>query len=388
MNNKDRFVITAPSGNQIADGDTFTITDQLGGVVQFEFDSGFRLQLPQGLTIQVPLAGAGAGGVVDGDRFTIDDGSRSVSFELDLNSNFLAGNQRVPFTVNFTRQELAQAIATAIAGSGLNVSPRVLPGGEVFLGAPNGTRVSTNFSSLTQPKSTLALQVPALGARPGGVNDGQVFSVSDGLTTVLFEIDTDNVFQASNTRIDTSGAITANDIALLIQAAIQASPLKISPSLVGQDTVYLGLSPAGSVSTQSSRLSVVGVSRAISDGQTIDISLGGTTKTFEFTTDGTVGAGNIAIPFSIQDTEDEIGVRTAGAIATANIGLSPVHVQDGNIALAVRSNIRCRSPMHRPSVCLESLGSSPIRRSISSVLWYSWFRHGVVWIFPRTARSR
>ncbi len=78
---------------------------------------------------------------------------------------------------------------------------------------------------------------------------------------------------------------------------------------------------------------MVGVSRAISDGQTIDISLGGTTKTFEFTTDGTVGTGNIAIPFSIQDTEDEIGVRTAGAIATANIGLSPVHVQDGNIAL-------------------------------------------------------
>ena len=78
INNKDRFVISAPSGEQISDGDSFTITDTNGGIVNFEFDSGYRLQLPQGLTIEVPLAGAGAGGVVDGDRFTINDGTTSI----------------------------------------------------------------------------------------------------------------------------------------------------------------------------------------------------------------------------------------------------------------------------------------------------------------------
>ena len=49
INNKDRFVIAAPSGDQVADGDQFSITDENGGVVRYEFDSGYRLQVPQGL---------------------------------------------------------------------------------------------------------------------------------------------------------------------------------------------------------------------------------------------------------------------------------------------------------------------------------------------------
>ncbi len=141
---------------------------------------------------------------------------------MDLNNNFLAGNVPVPFAVVNTRQELAQRIANAIAGTALNVTPRVLAGGEVFLGAALGTKVTTSFSRLTQPESTLGLQVPSLGARPGGVTDGQVFSISDGLTTVIFEIDTDNVWSPANNRIDTSSAITANDIATLIIASIKA----------------------------------------------------------------------------------------------------------------------------------------------------------------------
>lgn len=343
LNNKDRFVISAPSGNQISDGDAFTITDSQGGLVQFEFDSGYRLQLPQGITIQVPIAGAGAGGIVDGDRFTIDDGTRSITFEMDLNNNFLAGNVPVPFAVVNTRQELAQRIANAIAGTALNVTPRVLAGGEVFLGAALGTKVTTSFSRLTQPESTLGLQVPSLGARPGGVTDGQVFSISDGLTTVIFEIDTDNVWSPANNRIDTSSAITANDIATLIIASIKASPLKITPSLVGNDTVYLGLSSVGGVSAQTSRLNVVGVSRSIVDGQSFSITLGGTTKVFEFSTDANLQPGNILIPFAIQDTEDEIGLRVAGAVSAANIGMTPVHVRDGNIALG-------GTPQHQVSV--------------------------------------
>ncbi len=48
LNNKDRFVIAAPSGDQVADGDSFSVTDANGGVVVYEFDSGYRLQVPQG----------------------------------------------------------------------------------------------------------------------------------------------------------------------------------------------------------------------------------------------------------------------------------------------------------------------------------------------------
>ncbi|MGN6133033.1 MAG: PPC domain-containing protein, partial [Aureliella sp.] len=66
LNNKDRFVISAPSGDQIADGDSFSVTDSSGGVVVYEFDSGYRLQVPQGLTLQAPLAGGASGGIADG----------------------------------------------------------------------------------------------------------------------------------------------------------------------------------------------------------------------------------------------------------------------------------------------------------------------------------
>ncbi len=46
INNRNRFVLQAPSGDQVADGQRFSITDDQGGTVHFEFDSGYRVQLP------------------------------------------------------------------------------------------------------------------------------------------------------------------------------------------------------------------------------------------------------------------------------------------------------------------------------------------------------
>ena len=329
VNNKDRFVITAPSGDQVADGDAFTITDSDGGIVNFEFDSGFRMQLPQGLTIQVPLAGAGAGGVVDGDRFTINDGSRTLTFELDRNSNFLDGNIPIVFNANSSQQEITQSISNAIVASGLAVSPIVLPSGVVYLGAAAGVKVTTTFSRLEQAKSTLGLIVPSFGV----IRDGQFFSVSDGLTTVVFEFDSNNSVIAGNTRINTAAAASTLDITTLIKTAIDTSALQLSPSLIGNDTVHLGLSPSGAVATLNSSLGVVGVSRSIADGQSFSITLGAVTRTFEFSSDSIVASGNILIALLPSDTQDTLGVRTASIIEAAGLGLRPVHVRDGNIAI-------------------------------------------------------
>ncbi len=193
LNNKDRFVISAPSGDQIADGDSFSVTDSNGGVVVYEFDSGYRLQVPQGLTLQAPLAGGASGGVSDGDRFIIFDGVRTLTFEFDRNGNTLAGNTPVPFNLGSTQDEIAQAVATAITGANLLVTPRILPGGRVFLGAETNVRVDTNFTALTQPATTLALKIPDLGPRPGGITDGQTFTISDGRRTITFEYDNNGV---------------------------------------------------------------------------------------------------------------------------------------------------------------------------------------------------
>ena len=347
VNNKDRFVITAPSGDQISDGDSFTVTDTDGGIVNFEFDTGYRMQLPQGLAIEVPLAGAGAGGIVDGDRFTINDGTRTVTFEFDRNSSFLVGNTPIPFSANSTQQAIAQSISAAISASGLAVTPRILTTGVVSLSSNAGTKVSTSFSRLEQANSTLGLQVPSLGA----IRDGQFFSLSDGLTTVVFEFDTDGIVNPGNTRINTVNAASIVDIARLIESAILASPLQLSPRLIGTDTVHLGLSPSGKVSTLTSNLVVVGVSRSISDGQSFSISFGSITKTFEFTSDSTVAAGNIAIPLLPTDTQDTLGVRTAAIIEAAGLGLNPFHVRDGNISIGGTSQ-HSISVLNAPSIGL------------------------------------
>ncbi len=189
LNNKDRFVIAAPSGDQVADGDSFSVTDSNGGVVVYEFDSGYRLQVPQGLTLQAPLAGGASGGIADGDRIIITDSVRTVTFEFDRNGNTLAGNIAIPFTLGSTQTEIGQAVATAISSSGLLVTPRILSGGRVFLGAETNVRVNTNFTAMTQPATTLALKIPDLGPRPGGITDGQTFTISDGRRTITFEYD-------------------------------------------------------------------------------------------------------------------------------------------------------------------------------------------------------
>ncbi|MCC6508556.1 MAG: tandem-95 repeat protein, partial [Pirellulaceae bacterium] len=333
LNNKDRFVIAAPSGDQVADGDSFAITDSAGGVVVFEFDSGYRLQVPQGLTLQAPLAGGASGGIADGDRFIISDSVRTATFEFDRNGNTLAGNISVPFTLGSTQIDIAQAVATAISSSGLLVTPRILSGGRVFLGAETNVRVNTNFTALTQPATTLALKIPDLGPRPGGITDGQTFTISDGRRTITFEYDNNNVVAAGNTGINFASASTVSDLSRITQAALAASPLTINPSIISSDLIHVGLTTDGTVSANSSRLLVLGVARTLADGQTFSISDGTTSRTFEFTRDASVTAGNVSIPVALNETQDEIGARVAAAIAAAGLGLTPVHVGDGNIAV-------------------------------------------------------
>ncbi|MDX1924959.1 MAG: DVUA0089 family protein [Pirellulaceae bacterium] len=333
VNNKNRFVLTAPAGDQVADGDFFTITDRDGGIVYYEFDSGYRLQVPQGLTLLVPLAGGATGGIADGDRFTITAGAQVVTFEFDRNGNFLAGNRPILFTQGASQAEMSAALIAAIQASGLPVTPRLLSAGRVFLGADAGVQLDTTFTTITQPPTTLAFKIPALGPRPGGIVEGQTFTISDGRRTVTFEYDTDSVVAAGNTPLDFRGAATVADLTALTQAGIAASNLNINPQVVGTDLVYLGLSSGGSASVGTSRLTLNGLARTLTDGQTFSVQTALGTRTFEFTRDAVVGAGNVAIQIGVTDTQDEIGVKVANAIASSGLGLSPSHVGDGNIAI-------------------------------------------------------
>ena len=338
LNNKDRFVVDAQAGDQTTDGASFTALDSSGGNVTFEFDSGYRLQVPQGIELIVPLAGGGAGGINDGDRFVIDNGVQSFTFEFDNNLNSIAGTTRVPFTSLSTRQDIANAIVAALAVVP-NVVPRIVSSGNVFLGSLLGAYAdTTDAAALTQPKSTLALLVPALGTRPGGVTDGQTFGLSDGRLNLIFEFDADRSVQPGNIRIDISTASTAAEVAIVIKSALDTSGLSLATQIVDGDKVYLGLPNAGRFDVIGSTLRSVGVSRSLVDGQSISITrtVGSvvTTRVFEFDTNadpGLVGLNSVRIPISVSDTQSEIGQKLSNAIAFAGLGLEPQHVGDGNV---------------------------------------------------------
>jgi Bacterial Ig domain/Bacterial pre-peptidase C-terminal domain/Dockerin type I domain/GEVED domain len=333
INNKDRFVIKAPAGDQISDGDKFTILDQNGGTSYFEFDSGFRLQLPEGLVLQLPLAGGSFGGIADGDRVSINDGTRTFTFEFDINLNTLAGNIRVPFTVGDTRDQIAQTLVNAIRSTTVAVLPQLQSNGRIFLGAEAGVVVNTAFSAISQPSVTQAIRIPDLGHRPGGITDGQTFVLSDGRRSVTFEYDDNGSFTSGNFVIDIAGLSTQLQVATATLSALASSPINIDPVNLGNGLIYLGLSPSGTAFTGNSALTLVGVARTIADGQTFTISNGALTKTFEFTRDGTVVGSNIPVNFTVNDNLDQIGNRLSLAIANAGLSLAPIYIGGGNIAV-------------------------------------------------------
>lgn len=338
INNKDRFVVNAVGGDQINDGDSFTIKDSNGGNVTFEYESGYRLQIPQGLQLNLPLAGGGAGGILDGDRFTLTSNGTTYSFEFDSNANVINPSARViTFTSLSTKQQVVDSLIAAINNPAIpGVVASLTSDGNIFIGAPIGTTIDTATApSILQPNSTIGLLVPALGTRPGGITDAQTFSITDGRIAVVFEYDSDGTTQPGNVAVDISQAGTDQEVAIATQAAIAGSNLALNSSVVNRNVVHLSLPAAGRVDVVSTELDIVGVARTIQDGDTIIVSrtVGGVLEstTFEFTTDGVVGSGNIPVPFAPTDTQSQIGESLANAIAGSGLGLTPQHVGNGNV---------------------------------------------------------
>lgn len=332
INNRDRFVVSAPAGHQVSDGNTFSIVDDTGGVVVFEFDSGYRLQVPQNLTLQIPLAGAAFGGIVDGERFTIITSGGPTTFEFDTNGNVLAGNRAIAVLVGASQQSVVNAVVSAINASQLGISASNLGDGHIGLGAESGVRLNTSSTVVDQPKPTLAFAIPENALR-GLLRDGQTFRLSDGRRQATFEFDTDGTIVAGNIPIDFSTAGSVREVAFLMQRAIIDSPVNLSPTVLADDLLYLGLPEDGFAEVRTSPLTIVGASRTVQDGQTMVIRNGGETVTFEFTRDAGVGAGNVPISVSATDSQNQIAARIVQAIANSSLGLTPKLLGSGNIIL-------------------------------------------------------
>ena len=117
--------------------------------------------------------------------------------------------------------------------------------------------LDTNFSTISQPATTASLRIPDLGPRPGGIVDGQTFTVSDGRRSVTFEYDNNGTTQAGNVAIDFSSALIAEDLADLTLESLNGSVLNVNATLVSPKLVHIGLSANGSVDAGTSGLTVV-----------------------------------------------------------------------------------------------------------------------------------
>ncbi|MCS7471158.1 tandem-95 repeat protein [Stieleria sp. ICT_E10.1] len=357
MNNRDRTVLIAPTADQINDGDQIEITDSNGGKVVFEFESGFVIQMPEALTVEVPIEGTNQGGLIDGGVFTINDGVNPVVvFEFDLDGTSLPSS--IPVTLPTTptpsdsaeldvfRNTIATNIAAAIAtqSANLNVDVRV-DGPRVIIGSEPNTRVDVATSGLVTAPRTLGLQVPSAGADVGGVQAGETFEISNGTFVQGFQfVDATRPTPAPGfigISIDPlpgppTVPLGANAVANAIQNAILSSALELTPTIIGT-TVYLDLPASGSATVPSGQLRPVGVSRTPADGDLITFTPndGSATVTFEVNrTDERDANGNIIndgvsdqnhIPINIDrlTTGNELAAIAAGEIQARSIpGLS------------------------------------------------------------------
>lgn len=355
LNNRDRFVINAPQGDQAQDGEIFQITDTQGVTVTFEYDTGYNVRIPQSLAIQVP-----AGAVTDGQRFQIRDAANplnpAVTFEIDLNGVTLPGNQRVSVASGSTPDEIGQAIVDAIdrldgvldGVYGLGLSPKVVGGGVVHLGASEFIQLNTELSSLIVPPTVLTLAVPELSGPNGivpNVADGQRFSVNDGTQTAVFEFDSNGTWAVGNQRVNITLATTAAEVGAAIELALRNSPLALDGvQHVGGGLVHVNTGGGASIDLLTSRLFEGYAGLPVADGERFTIRYDHDSdkltpsldKTFEFSRDGVGSPGSdVVIAYSLADTHEDLGLKMASAInAASELNLtSAKHLQDGLVFL-------------------------------------------------------
>ncbi|MEL6106560.1 MAG: Ig-like domain-containing protein [Planctomycetota bacterium] len=358
LNNTDRTVVIAPSAAEVSDGEQVTITDSNGGQVVFEFESGFQIQMPEPITLEVPTVGTNQGGLSDGGVFSINDGVNPVAvFEFDSDGTTVANPVALPTDPTPVDEEELEAFLTTIANNiaaaiqavvddpaqTLDVDVRVV-GTSVVVGAEQGSRADVSTSGLIAASRTIGLQVPSSGAGIGGVAVGDSFQINDGSNNEQFQfVDVNTPAAPGAVPIDITPPLGVGneplntaEVATAIQAAIQQSALNLNPLIVGQ-VVYLNLPDTGLVNVPAGQLRPVSVSRVPTDGEQIVFTPNDETdqvvfelnRTDERQADGSilddgVDANNIPIDLTRLTTGEELAGLVANAIRIPTIaGLSP-----------------------------------------------------------------
>ena len=336
--NSDSHVPRAPNGEQVVDGEKFTITDDLGNVVDFEFESGYLATISETYTLVAPEFGGGVNGVTDRESFVVD----GVTFEFDNNGSVAAGSTPITFTSLSTQNDLADAIVQVLIDADLGLEPKHIGDGRVHLGGNASTQVDLAGTST----------MTFTGSLMGGVTDGEFFTVNDGTTLITYEFDSGNgTSQQDAVGISITLGDTYEEIADLIVSAITTNSAGLTPVHFGEGRIHIGGGRVHVVDMSNSNLilsgspgvepefgirvpTVAGDPQGFVDGMTFTLGHGvNLPVVFEFDDDDSAVLGRQVIEFTSSSTTDDIANAIVTAIANVGLGLNPSHDGSGFITL-------------------------------------------------------
>ncbi|WP_145417286.1 tandem-95 repeat protein [Planctomycetes bacterium K23_9] len=343
-------------------------------------------QLSRTLGLLVPNAGSDpVNGVVDGDTFTLDNGSTAVTFEFSDGTGTpnpantivnIAGN------ASLTTAQVATAILQSVVSANLGLNPQII-GNTVYLDLPAAGSLAVSSGRLS-----------AVGvARPPADGDTLTLTPNDGSAPVVLEIDRIDQRDVngdlippgvSGSNIPISGierSTTSLDLANALADAITgvAGPTNTgiagldanSISVVGGGRLVIGGQQGLGLSLNSNSLSVAG-SPAVAGASTIQVfgplllnmptvgggaimsgevlivkdqfgndvlfefvSNQGGVQTLDggFNTDGSQRPLSIVVPFNTFDTDAQIATTLQGLINAQNIGLNAQLAGVGQVSL-------------------------------------------------------
>jgi VCBS repeat-containing protein len=303
------------------------------------------MQLPDPLTIHVP-----AGGFVDGETFTLDDGVLPpVTFELeDLNFNngVAPGNVLVGFRATSTPEDIARNIVAAINTSGLTAQATMLGGtGNIDLGCSPNFVLTLPATGPVLQTGPWALQAPVAGG--AAITDGDQFTITNLITSTVYtyEFEDDVVRDGVTLGAVPIRYLPSDSQATLgdrIKTVLQATPGLYPEVTTGDLRVHLGAASGLVLDTSLTHLSQTGRSDGIRDGDMIVVRDGGQiparTVQFEVDLNNTYTPGRVIIDVAPGSTPLQIAQELVHEIDTASLGLLPEYEGDGRIHVGGTSN--------------------------------------------------
>ncbi|MEC7564427.1 MAG: NF038122 family metalloprotease [Planctomycetota bacterium] len=344
-------VLEMVDGSQQPDGDSFDVTDQDGNMVTFEYDSGYTIYVRPSYTLVIPENGGA--GIDDGDIVVVDHTDHgATTFEFDRDGVVANNNVAIEYTLSTTAQQIVNKLAQAMTNANVGLAPRDLGDFYLMLGSTEEHTLDATGSNLVQ-----------LGFA-SSVKDGESFSaVIDG-EFQCFEFDTDGDITLNDnepgacmdTEDSTTNVIefnysqTQDEVAEEVVTVLNEAFESLDADNYEGGIVHLGseLGMHLPTSLYESSLTITGLPGTTVDygltvgsvdnltaGQTFTISSGpNAAERFEFVEDvEMVTEGNYPIVFNPDTTVESLAVTIALEIEKTDLGLQPVLLGGGNIAL-------------------------------------------------------